>query len=53
MARGGHPVGTPLCWALLALLGVLIALDAPQHARDVLAVAAVLSYAVFLAGVLL
>ncbi|GAA5161263.1 hypothetical protein [Ornithinimicrobium tianjinense] len=42
--RWGHPV----CWALLAGVGLAVALDAPRRVRDPLAWAALGSYAAFL-----
>ncbi|MEW1918619.1 hypothetical protein [Pseudarthrobacter oxydans] len=47
--RWGHPA----CWALLAVVGVLVALDAPKRTRDGVAIAAAACYAAFLAGTLL
>jgi hypothetical protein len=47
--RYGHPV----CWALLAIVGVLTAIGAPRRARDAFAFAAGASYAAFLAGLTL
>ncbi|MFC0483721.1 hypothetical protein [Pseudarthrobacter scleromae] len=47
--RWGHPV----CWALLAVVGVLVALDAPKRTRDGIAITAAACYAAFLAGTLL
>ncbi|GGC14864.1 hypothetical protein [Cellulomonas carbonis] len=42
--RYGHPV----CWGLLAVVGLLVALDAPKRVRDAVAYAAGASYAAFL-----
>jgi hypothetical protein len=47
--RWGHPA----CWALLAVLGVLFAADAPKRARNGVGVAAAVCYAAFLAGMVL
>ncbi|MEW1982973.1 hypothetical protein [Pseudarthrobacter oxydans] len=47
--RWGHPAS----WALLAVVGVLVALDAPKRARDGIAITAAACYAAFLAGTLL
>ena len=47
--RWGHP----LCWALLAVAGVLFALGAPKGVRDGVCFAAAGCYAAFLAGMLL
>lgn len=47
--RWGHP----LCWAFLAVVGVLFALDSPKWIRDGFAWAAAGSYAAFLAGMVL
>ncbi|MDT0166747.1 hypothetical protein Q9R32_14425 [Actinotalea sp. AC32] len=46
--RYGHPV----CWGLLAVVGLLVALDAPRRARDAVAYAAGASYAAFLLALL-
>ncbi|PKI93161.1 hypothetical protein CW368_02460 [Actinomycetales bacterium SN12] len=46
--RWGHPV----CWALLAVVGILIAMDAPRRLRDTVAVVAAASYAAFLIALL-
>ena len=46
--RWGHPV----CWALLAVVGVLVAVDAPRRLRDGVAVLAAVSYAAFLLALL-
>lgn len=46
--RWGHP----LCWALLAVVGILIAVDAPRRIRDAVALLAAGSYAAFLIGML-
>ena len=47
--RWGHPA----TWALLALFGVLVALDAPKPIRDTVAWASLACYAAFWAGLLL
>lgn len=47
--RWGHP----LCWALLAAVGVMFAVDGPPQIRNALAQAAALAYVAFLAGTLL
>jgi hypothetical protein len=47
--RWGHPAS----WALLALLGALVAADAPERARSAVGLAAAACYAAFLAGLLL
>ena len=47
--RWGHP----LCWALLAVAGVLFALGAPKRVRDGFCYAAAGCYAAFLAGMVL
>lgn len=47
--RWGHPA----CWALLALVGFLVSLDAPKRLRDIAAVAAAVLYAAFLTAMLL
>ena len=47
--RWGHPA----CWALLAVLGVLVAADAPKRARNGVGAAAAVCYAAFLAGMVL
>lgn len=47
--RWGHP----LCWALLAAVGMVFAVDGPRRLRNALAQAAALAYAAFLAGTLL
>ena len=47
--RWGHPA----CWALLAVLGVLVAADAPKRARNGVGVAAAVCYAAFVAGMVL
>lgn len=47
--RWGHP----LCWVLLAGAAVLFAVDGPPRLRNVLALAAAVSYAAFLAATLL
>lgn len=47
--RWGHPA----CWALLAVVGVLVALDAPKQIRDGIGIAAAACYAAFLAAMLL
>lgn len=47
--RWGHP----LCWAFLAVAGILFALDAPKRVRDGFCWAAAGSYAAFLAGLML
>lgn len=44
--RWGHP----LCWALLAVVGVLIATGAPKRLRDATAIAAGVSYLAFAIG---
>lgn len=46
--RWGHP----LCWALLAIVGVLVALGAPRRIRDGVALLAGGSYAAFVIGML-
>lgn len=45
-------VGHPACWALLAVTGLLVAVDAPRRLRDASAYAAVIAYAVFLVALL-
>lgn len=47
--RYGHPA----TWALLALLGVLVAVDAPARVRTMVGVLSIACYAAFLAGLLL
>ncbi|MFF1252641.1 hypothetical protein ACFVYC_09110 [Pseudarthrobacter sp. NPDC058329] len=47
--RWGHPA----CWALLAVVGVLVAIDVPKRARDGVGIAAAACYAAFIAGMLL
>lgn len=47
--RWGHPA----TWALLALFGALVALDAPKPIRDTVAWASLACYAAFWAGLLL
>lgn len=47
--RWGHP----LCWALLATAGVLVAVNAPKRLRDGVAIAAGACYAAFVIGMLL
>lgn len=47
--RCGHPA----CWALLAVVGVLVALDAPKRVRDGAGIAAAICYAAFIAGMVL
>ena len=46
--RWGHPV----CWALLAIVGILVAVAAPKRIRDVVALLAAASYATFVVGML-
>lgn len=46
--RWGHPA----TWALLALFGALVALDAPKPIRDTVAWASLACYAAFWAGLL-
>ena len=46
--RWGHPV----CWALLAIVGILVAVAAPKRIRDVVAVLAAGSYAAFVIAML-
>lgn len=47
--RWGHPA----CWALLAVVGVLVAVDAPRRTRDAVAITAAACYAGFIAGMVL
>jgi hypothetical protein len=47
--RWGHPA----CWALLTVVGLLVAFDAPKHVRDAVAYAAGACYVVFLVATLL
>ncbi|WP_153392751.1 hypothetical protein [Ornithinicoccus halotolerans] len=44
--RWGHPA----CWAFLAVVGVLVAVDAPKRVRDGAGIAAAVCYAAFIAG---
>lgn len=46
--RWGHPV----CWALLSVVGVLVAVDAPQRLRHAVAWTAAACYATFLIGMM-
>lgn len=47
--RWGHP----LCWAFLAVAGILFAVGAPQRVRDGVSLAAISCYAAFLVGMVL
>lgn len=49
LIRYGHPAA----WALLAVLGVLIAADAPRRLRDAVAYASLVAYLAFLGALLL
>lgn len=47
--RWGHPA----CWALLAVVGVMVAVDAPKRVRDGAGIAAAICYTAFIAGMML